>query len=402
MSGVTLSLDQLLKLVGELNDQPGNDTPRDRFRQFLETSVTSLGTVRDYVNACLSSTGTQYNRALQDLVNHTGRLMGFEVEFGRYAGVTNDIGHDGLWRADNFSVVVEVKTTDAYSIMTSTLLGYINQLIDSGRIANSENAIGLYVFGKQNSELEPVEGAIVHGGHAQKLRLSTVDDILSLAELVQDELLTRDEAMTLLRPVGVRVGTTVQLLKRVASSSPFPPDDVVPDTYSASTPRTMPIQEDKTSQQRVRKSSSFATARQYLLTPVSDDEDSTAEETIQALLGHGEYVFGDRTPGRKSLKPGDKLAFYESGRGVVACAEVASSPELRKVAHVRHAEKYPWAFKVRDVRYFFDQPIVIDSEIRAKLEAFRGRELQRSWSWFVQGTRKLTEHDFEVLTSGTP
>ncbi|MGA7668928.1 MAG: hypothetical protein WBW04_00800, partial [Nitrolancea sp.] len=266
MSGVTLSLDQLLKLVGELNDQPGNDTPRDRFRQFLETSVTSLGTVRDYVNACLSSTGTQYNRALQDLVNHTGRLMGFEVEFGRYAGVTNDIGHDGLWRADNFSVVVEVKTTDAYSIMTSTLLGYINQLIDSGRIANSENAIGLYVFGKQNSELEPVEGAIVHGGHAQKLRLSTVDDILSLAELVQDELLTRDEAMTLLRPVGVRVGTTVQLLKRVASSSPFPPDDVVPDTYSASTPRTMPIQEDKTSQQRVRKSSSFATARQYLLT----------------------------------------------------------------------------------------------------------------------------------------
>ena len=399
MSGVSLSLEQLLKLVGELNDQPGNDTPRDRFRQFLKTSVTSLGTVRDYVNTCLNSTGTQYNRALQDLVNHTGHLMGFDVEFGRYAGVTNDIGHDGLWRADNFSVVVEVKTTDAYSIMTSTLLGYINQLIDSGRIANSENAIGLYVFGKQSSELEPLEGAIIHGGHAQKLRLSTIDDILSLAELVQDELLTRDEAMTLLRPVGVRVGTTVQLLKRVATASPFPRDDVEPETYAATAPRPMLIQEEKTPRKQARSLSSVATESQYLMTPVSDDKDSTAEETIRALLDHGEYVFGDRTPGRKKLKPGDQLAFYESGKGVVACAEVASSPELRKVAHVRHAEKYPWAFKVRNVRYFFDRPVAIDSEIRAKLEAFRGRELQRSWSWFVQGTRKLTQHDFEVLTS---
>ena len=117
-------LEQLLKLVGELNDKAGSDTPRDGFRQLLDASVTSLGTVRDYVDVCLNTTGPQYNRALQDLVNHAGQLMGFEVEFGRYAGVANDVGHDGLWRADDFSIAIEVETTDAYSIMTSTLLGY--------------------------------------------------------------------------------------------------------------------------------------------------------------------------------------------------------------------------------------------------------------------------------------
>ena len=399
MSGVAISLEQLLKLVGELNDQAGTDTPRDRFRQFLSASVTSLGTVRDYVDVCLNTTGPQYNRALQDLVNHTGRLMGFEVEFGRYAGVTNDIGHDGLWRADDFSIVIEVKTTDAYSIRTSALLGYINQLIDAGQIPNSENAIGLYVFGKQNAELEQLEGAIVHGGYAQRLRLSTVDDILSLAELVQEKLLARDEALSLLRPVGVRVGSTVQLLKRVASSSPFPHDDTAPKTPGP--PKTiMPVIEPKMMRPKnTRKSTRGSDKTLYLLTPVSDDNDATAEETIRALLGHGEYVFGDRTPGRKTLKPGDKLAFYESGKGVVASAEVATIPELRKVSHVRHAEKYPWAFKVKNVRYFFDQSVPIDSEVRAKLEAFEGRDLERSWSWFVQGTRLLSEHDFDVLTS---
>lgn len=96
MSGRPVNLDQLLRLVGELNDQPGTDTPRVRFRQFLDESVTAPGDLRDFVERCLSQKGAQYERALQDLVNHAGRLMGFDVEFGRYTGSVNDIGHDGL------------------------------------------------------------------------------------------------------------------------------------------------------------------------------------------------------------------------------------------------------------------------------------------------------------------
>ena len=346
MSGAAISLEQLLKLVGELNDQAGSDTPRDRFRQFLDASVTSLGTVRDYVDVCLNTTGPQDNRALQDLVNHAGRLMGFEVEFGRYAGVTNDVGHDGLWRADDFSIVIEVKTTDAYSIMTSTLLGYINQLIDSGRIANSDNAIGLYVFGKQNTALEQLEGAIVHGGYAQRLRLSTVDDILSLAELVQEGLLTRDESLSLLRPVGVRVGSTVQLLKRVATASPFPRDGVTPEAYKVANPAHRSIEETRPTRRTGELPASGFTESTYLLTPVSDDDEATAEETIRALLDHGEYVFGRPDPWKEEAEPGDKLAFYESGKGVVGSLRLRLFQNSGRVSYVRHAEKYPWAFNV--------------------------------------------------------
>lgn len=390
MSGVAISLDQLLLLVGNLNDQAGDNTPRDRFRRFLEDSVTSLGTVRDYVEACLREKGDQYDRALQDLVNHTGRLMGFDVEFGRYQGVVNDIGHDGLWKADGFSIVVEVKTTDAFSIRTATLLGYINALIDAGKIASADTAMGLYVFGKPLPEMSHLEASILQAGHAQRLRMATVDDVLSLAELRQQNLLTRDEAVALLRPVGVHVGSTVQVLKRIAAGVPPAIEEPAPPDVP---PRPV-LREDGPRRQPTGPKS----GTMYLLTPVATEEDISAEQTIRSLLGQGVYVFGERTAGRKDLKPGDKIAFYESGKGVVASADVASRAEKRTIRFVKDAEKYPWAFTVTNVRYFFEEPVVIDAALRAQLDAFAAKDPHGPWSWLVQGTRKITEHDFKVLT----
>lgn len=89
-------LEQILGLVGTLDDTPGDNTARERFRAFLHDSLNSVGAVRDFMEACLRNKGPQYDRALQDLVNHSATLIGFEVEFGRYRGVSNDIGHDGL------------------------------------------------------------------------------------------------------------------------------------------------------------------------------------------------------------------------------------------------------------------------------------------------------------------
>jgi hypothetical protein len=393
MASAAISLDQLLMLVGELNDQQGQDTPRDRFRQFLSSSVTAVGTVRDYVQVCLAKKGDQYDRALQDLVNHAGRLMGFDVEFGRYSGVANDIGHDGLWRADDFSVVVEVKTSGAFTIRTATLLGYINSLIDVGRISRADTAMGLYVFGKPDAEISQLEASIIHSGHAQRLRIATADDVLALAELVQRGLLSRDEALALLRPVGVRVGSTVQVLQRIAAGMPSEVDEPL----SMGSPEPIPFERTAP---RPRKVAEYrpSSSPMYLLTPVAAEDGISAEETIRSLLDHGVYVFGERTTGRKDLKPGDQIAFYESGNGIVACAEVASQATRKTIKFAKHAENYPWAFDVRNVRYFFDEPVIIDAELRAKLERFQGRDPQSAWGWFVQGTRKVSEHDFRILT----
>lgn len=141
----------------------------------------------------------------------------------------------------------------------------------------------------------------------------------------------------------------------------------------------------------------------YWLTPVSGKEGMTPEEVVYRLVGQDQiYGYGKRTPGRKDLSPGDRLAFYASGEGVVAHAVVASSPE-KKANPDDHlatpdAQDYPYIFQLRNPTLYLDEPVVIDESLRGRLEAFEDRDLSKSWSWFVQSSREFSKHDFKVLT----
>lgn len=400
------TLDQILGLVGTLDDTSGTDTSRERFRTFLRESVGSTGAVRDYVEACIKNKGPQYDHALQDLVNHIGALIGFDVEFGRYKGVVNDVGHDGLWRWNDFSIVVEVKTTDAFSIQTATVVGYADKLISKGAISNWDHAMGLYVFGRTDSQLKQLANSVMAERRTHQLRIATVDDVLSLAELVQDGHISAEEAVALLKPGGIFVADSVKLLSRIAARAAYPELDepVATKAVVAVDDAQHPVTSIQTAAPMVRPSKSIADDsgdRTYLMTPVSDEGEASAKATIAGLLNAGWYVFSDKTPGRKRLKPGDRLCFYESSVGVVAEAEVASVPERRPptvAGVVKSLDKFPWSFQLTNPRFFFDSPIVIDADLRSKLDAFAKRDPSQSWSWFVQGTKIVSAQDFALLT----
>lgn len=137
----------------------------------------------------------------------------------------------------------------------------------------------------------------------------------------------------------------------------------------------------------------------YWLTPVTDDEKQAAEEVIQTLVGQEHiYAFGDKTPGRKHLKPGDWMCFYATGTGVIGHARVASVPERKSHPKVRSSEKYPWVFRVESAELYAKKPVVIDSALRSTLEVFQGKNPNTPWAWLVQATRKVSAHDFAVLT----
>ena len=138
----------------------------------------------------------------------------------------------------------------------------------------------------------------------------------------------------------------------------------------------------------------------YLMTPVRDNGDVTARDTLESLLGNGVYVFGDRSAGRARLKAGDRICFYWSGLGVVADAEITSTAERRRISFVKDPDRYPWVFSVAGVRFYFDKPVAIDAALRSRLQAFtdRAHDPNGAWAWLVQGTRLVTEHDFSVLT----
>jgi hypothetical protein len=208
-----VDLHTLLELVGDLDDSIEPGSPSERFRKYLNGNIQQVNDVRAYVNDALTQSGDQYNKALQDLINHIGHLLGFEVEYGRYRGVKGSIGFDGLWQSKTgWSIVVESKTTDVYTVKTAPLLGYINSLVSEGRIKGPANAIGLYVYGRFDAQTNQLENAITVEGRREGLRVVSVDALLNLLELKQEYNLAHDTVLGLLLPAPVKIDALVNLI----------------------------------------------------------------------------------------------------------------------------------------------------------------------------------------------
>lgn len=393
MTGAAVNLTDILDLVGILDDTPDDRAGRERFRAYMQRRVGEVGQLRDFLEECLRNTGDRYNRALQDLVNRLGQFLGFEVTYGRYAGVQGQLGFDGHWASrTGFHIVVEVKTSTAYTIHTDVLLGYINGLISQRIIPSEDQAMGLYVVGRPDPKLQQLERAIVGEKRTQRLRVISLDSLLTLAETMGEYETSHEDILEVLRPSGPRIDGIVNLLTRLVAGRPpveAPgPAEVVP---------LVPSDDAAKGLVAVPPSAPDA-AVSYFLTPVATDDVQTAEEVVQTLVGQAHiYAFGERTPGRRLLKPGDWICFNASGKGVIGHARVASIPEKKLDKRIRHPEKYPWVFNVDSVHLHLDTPTVIDGALRSWLDAFQNRDPSATWAWFVQGTKRITAHDFDVL-----
>lgn len=376
---MNITLTEILDLIGKLDDTPGQDTARERFRRHLDKNLIAPGQIRDYVEECLRNTGDQYNRALQDLVNYVGKFLGFDVGFGRYQGVRGQIGFDGHWVSPtSFHIVVEVKTTEVYAVKTATLVDYVNQLISEKTIPSWDQALGLYVIGRPDPEIPQLENAIVAEKRSEQLRIISVDSLLSLAEVMNEYDVRHDDILSILKPSGCTIDPVVELMTRLVAGAP--------EVLEAPSP---------VHEQPAGSAQELA----YWLTPVASDDEQTSEEVIQTLVGDtGIYAFGERTPGRGKLKSGDWMCFYASGKGVVAHAKVSSAPVKKPHQKVRHPDRYPWVFGLSQPVLYLEDPVVIDYETRTKLEAFKDRAPRKAWAWFVQGTHEITRHDFNILT----
>jgi len=298
-----MTLNQILGLVGKLDDVLGEETPRERFRRFLRENIREVGQIRDYVEECLRESGDQYNRALQDLVNHLGQFLEFEVTFGRYHGIQGQLGFDGLWKSPTgFHIVIEVKTTEVYTIKTATLVGYVDGLISEKGIPNWDNALGLYVVGRPDPEIRQLENAIVAEKRTHQIRIISVESLLSLAEMMNEYDISHENILAIMRPSGPKIDSVVDLMARLVAqrrAEELPRQDVEPP---------QPAREGEVV---------------YWLAPVKSDEEETAEEVIETLVDMKRiYAFGERTPGTRQLNPGDWICFYATTKGVVAHAQV--------------------------------------------------------------------------------
>jgi hypothetical protein len=146
------------------------------------SEITSSKLTR-YIEHCLSQHFSKGGMVLQDLVNELGRRLDYKVTNGRYQGTSNAIGYDGIWTSpEGHTIVVEVKTTDAYRISLDTIANYREKLVTKDEVVPPSSI--LMVVGREDTgELE----AQVRGSrHAWDIRLISADALIKLVQLKED------------------------------------------------------------------------------------------------------------------------------------------------------------------------------------------------------------------------
>lgn len=202
-------LEQVVSSAGDGNLKDNSPCSTELREYFSMIQSEKLFT---YVDECLNAKFDKSGLVLQELVNELGRRLDFEVTNGRYQGVQNSIGYDGIWHSpDGHTLVVEVKTTDAYRISLDTIAKYRQRLVEEQTISTRSSI--LIVVGRQDTG--ELESQVRGSRHAWDVRLISAESLSKLVRLKEssDEIQTGQKIRSLLNPFEyTRVDELVDVL----------------------------------------------------------------------------------------------------------------------------------------------------------------------------------------------
>ena len=174
-------IQQVIAFAGDGKLGDGSSSSLE-LREYLMTIPSEL--LAKYADQCLVDAFTNSGFALQDIVNEIGHRIGFNVTPGRYRGSTSQPGHDGIWTdVGGHKIVLEVKTTDAFTIKLNTIAEYRQELIKQGKMLLGGSSM-LLVVGRQDTG--DVEAQIRGSRHAWDMRMISVEALLRMVRLKED------------------------------------------------------------------------------------------------------------------------------------------------------------------------------------------------------------------------
>ncbi len=181
----------------------GDGLVRDRsitsqeLRQYLSQCPTEQ--LSTYAQQCLDKSFNSSGLVLQDVVNELGRRLEFEVENGLYQGRAGAIGFDGVWRvAGEPDIIIEVKTTDYFTLNLEMHRKYKDKLIEANR--TQSEASTLIVVGREDTGA--LEAQIRGSRYAWEMRLISVSALIQLVQVKEkpDDAATVRQIRELLKP----------------------------------------------------------------------------------------------------------------------------------------------------------------------------------------------------------
>jgi hypothetical protein len=334
---MSISLADLLPLVGRLDDAPGFDTPRERFRRFLLERATHLPAIQMLIEECQRSVGEQHHRALQDLIVVVGRSLQFALTFGDYEGAPDDSNMHGRWRSAGLvDVVLQIETDH-----TTASLEPLARAVAAGHPAgdSDEPRIGLCVVGRQSAARGRL-ARLVAQGQFPDVRVVSVKSLLSLAAHVSADRVSHSEVVELLR-TSPALDFMIDLMTRPGAGTP---------SMESPEPREEP------------RGQSVATRIDdprpaFWVAVISGDSMVTPERWLASVIADRHVLaVCDGNPINGHGSPGDWVCFFLANKGIVGHAQLASVVEHRATV-VRQSERFGHVYRLTNLT-LYERPVV--------------------------------------------
>lgn len=205
---VKLTIEKIINLVGNLRDK---EESSQRFRDFISGSDILREDLEVWITECLSSSGTNYSRAFQDLVNQIGTLLGFEVKFGIYQGIQGENNYDGLWISDKekVKIIIESKKSGAYQLDPKQIKKYLDQIEE-----DDYSSYGLLVIGE--TDPSPAVSTIKGSEIKFNTRIIPIISLLKLLRIKEENNLKHEEIVNFLIPLDtMNIGELIELIENI-------------------------------------------------------------------------------------------------------------------------------------------------------------------------------------------
>lgn len=401
---MSVTLRDVLPLVGRLDDAPGLDTPRDRFRRFIDDRVSDVAAARDLLHQCQEALGDQHARARQDLIVVLGRFLGFEVTFGTYEPHAARVS--GHWRSRRQArIVLDIRSEQTPEADVDELARTVAALTATSPADGDERWVGLCVTTPFYAARRRLE-ALLGQRDARDIRCVTLDSLLWLADMAASGRIEHADAVRLLTS-GPDSDFMIDLMRRLTESAttsrPDPPlawpisDERVkaPAARAAVGHSGEPLifagdvasaeRDDASHREPVRPTG-------FWVAHLATDENASPELVLDTVIRRRQVLgISDAGGFPPAAKAGDWVAFYIDKVGVVGHAQL-DGVISDATAMIRGARRFSAVFRLQQVAiYDVPSPVAPDSPI-ARLAA---RRPPGALGAFLEA---LSRADYETVT----
>jgi hypothetical protein len=337
-------LEEILTLAGRLDDAPGFDAPRERYRRFL-ARATDIAVVRSLIEQGQRSLSEQHHRALQDAVVMLGRFLGFDTTFGAYQRGSGAGKCDGRWRSHRrLEIVLDIRTNQTPGGDVDELSRALSSRAAVGQHDGDVHQLGLCIVTPLYGSRARLEDSLRAAPPYPALQLASVQSLLWLADAAGAGRLSHDEVVRLLVSDS-SLDFAVDLLARFAArrqedadASAAPPS---PDAPAGG--RTEPL---------------------YWAAVIGADETATPEQFVTSVIQQRQVLGVAKGGPAQDARVGDWLCLAPGATGIVGHARVAAIEE-DGAGLLRGAHRFRSILRLEDVE-IYDAPLEFSRHVLAE------------------------------------